>query len=105
LKSTSGDHPEEPVQESSSTRVNSSEAELSSSETTHSGEILLYPLVLLCCENSLHLLSAKTLIQVLYSIISSLNIYIHIASLIANEFDIYGILYRETRNRFEKWNI
>ncbi|WJX82145.1 hypothetical protein P8452_64941 [Trifolium repens] len=63
LKSTSGDHPEEPVEESSSTRVNSSEAELSSSETTHSGEILLYPLVLLCCENSLHLLSAKTLIQ------------------------------------------
>jgi syntaxin-binding protein 5 len=102
LKSTSGDHPEEPVEESSSTRVNSSEAELSSSETTHSGEILLYPLVLLCCENSLHLLSAKTLIQVLYSIISLRNIYIHIASLIANEFDIYGIFLQGNKKSIRK---
>ncbi|KAL5058144.1 hypothetical protein RYX36_029748 [Vicia faba] len=63
LKSTVGAHPEELVQESSSTVVNSSEAEVSSSETSPSGEILLDPLVLLCCENSLHLLSAKALMQ------------------------------------------
>ncbi|XP_058761940.1 uncharacterized protein LOC131635341 [Vicia villosa] len=63
LKSTAGAHPEEPVQESSSTVVNSSEAEVSSSETPPSGEILFDPLVLLCCENSLHLLSAKALMQ------------------------------------------
>lgn len=63
LKSTAETHPEEPVQESSSTVVNSSEAEHFSSETTHSGDIHLDPLVLLCCENSLHLLSTKALIQ------------------------------------------
>ncbi|XP_004514218.1 uncharacterized protein [Cicer arietinum] len=63
LKNTAGAHAEEPVKESSSTVVNSSEAEVSSSETTHSGEVLLDPLVLLCCENSLRLLSAKALIQ------------------------------------------
>ncbi|KAI5429454.1 hypothetical protein KIW84_034161 [Lathyrus oleraceus] len=61
LKSTAGARPEEPVQESSSTVVNSSEAEVSSSEITPPGEVLLDPLVLLCCENSLHLLSAKAL--------------------------------------------
>lgn len=70
LKSTAGAHPEEPMQESSSTVVNSLEAEISSSETPPSGEILFDPLVLLCCENSLHLLSAKALMQVFYSIIS-----------------------------------
>jgi len=70
LKSTAEAHPEEPVQESSSTAVNSSEAEHFSSETTHSGDIHSDPLVLLCCENSLHLLSAKALIQVFYSITS-----------------------------------
>ncbi|KAK7339895.1 hypothetical protein VNO77_20581 [Canavalia gladiata] len=50
---------EEPL----ATRINSSEAELSSSETSESGDLLLDPLVLLCCENSLRLFSAKSLIQ------------------------------------------
>ncbi|KAH1086971.1 hypothetical protein AAZX31_07G142000 [Glycine max] len=55
----SPDEEEEPL----STRVNSSEAGLSSSESSHSGDLLLDPLVLLCCENSLRLFSAKSLIQ------------------------------------------
>ncbi|RDY11218.1 Syntaxin-binding protein 5, partial [Mucuna pruriens] len=55
----SPDEKEEPL----STRVNASEADLSSSETSHSGDLLLDPLVLLCCENSLRLFSAKSLIQ------------------------------------------
>lgn len=104
MKNTAGAHAEEPVKESSSTVVNSSEAEVSSSETTHSGEVLLDPLVLLCCENSLRLLSAKALIQVIYSIISLLpKTCIHTVSLIGNEFDINMLYsYRELRNRFEK---
>ncbi|KAG5010013.1 hypothetical protein JHK87_018528 [Glycine soja] len=63
----SPDEEEEPL----STRVNSSEAGLSSSESSHSGDLLLDPLVLLCCENSLRLFSAKSLIQVLEFIITS----------------------------------
>ncbi|KAH1199344.1 Syntaxin-binding protein 5 [Glycine max] len=55
----SPDEEEEPL----STRVNSSEAGLPSSESSHSGDLLLDPLVLLCCENSLRLFSAKSLIQ------------------------------------------
>ncbi|XP_061348834.1 uncharacterized protein LOC133294202 isoform X2 [Gastrolobium bilobum] len=63
LKNTAGASPDEPVPESNSTGVNSSEAEHSSSETTYSEDLLLDPLVLLCCENSLRLFSAKSLIQ------------------------------------------
>ncbi|KAK7256904.1 hypothetical protein RIF29_30478 [Crotalaria pallida] len=61
LKNTA--NPDEPLLESSSTRVNSLEAEVSSSEPTYPGDLLLEPLVLLCCENSLRLYSAKSLIQ------------------------------------------
>lgn len=103
LKSTAGARPEEPVQESSSTVVNSSEAEVSSSEITPPGEVLLDPLVLLCCENSLHLLSAKALIEVFYSIISlSRTIRIHIVSLIANEFDVYDIFLQGNKKPIRK---
>ncbi|KAK7294709.1 hypothetical protein RJT34_17602 [Clitoria ternatea] len=62
LKNTadaSHDEMEEPLK----TRVNSSEAEVSSSETSYSGDLMLDPLVLLCCENSLRLFSTKSLIQ------------------------------------------
>ncbi|KAK7395097.1 hypothetical protein VNO78_15639 [Psophocarpus tetragonolobus] len=62
LKNTpdaSPDEQEEPL----TAGVNSSEADLSSSETSHSGDSQLDPLVLLCCENSLRLFSAKSLIQ------------------------------------------
>ncbi|XP_027349377.1 uncharacterized protein LOC113860986 isoform X2 [Abrus precatorius] len=55
----SPDEEEEPL----STRLNSSEAEISSSEASHSGDLRLDPLVLLCCENSLRLFSAKSIIQ------------------------------------------
>lgn len=69
LKNT--DSLDEPLIESNSTGVNSSEVELSSSGSTYSGDLLLDPLVLLCCENSLRLFSAKSLIQVLLSIVTS----------------------------------
>ncbi|KAK7373911.1 hypothetical protein VNO80_07331 [Phaseolus coccineus] len=62
LKNTadpSTDEQEEPL----SARVNSSEADLSSSEASHSGDLMLDPLVLLCCENSLRLFSSKSLIE------------------------------------------
>ncbi|KAE9618160.1 putative transcription factor WD40-like family [Lupinus albus] len=55
--------PDEPLLESKSANVNSSEAEPSPSESMSSGDLLLDPLVLLCCENSLWLFSAKSLIQ------------------------------------------
>lgn len=63
LKNTGDASPDEPVLENNSTEVNSLEAELSTSETMHSGDLLLDPLVLLCFENSLRLSSAKSLIQ------------------------------------------
>ncbi|KAI9115963.1 hypothetical protein K1719_012893 [Acacia pycnantha] len=50
----------EPVPDS--TRVNPAEVELSSAETTCS-DFFMDPLVLVCCENSLRLFSAKSLIQ------------------------------------------
>ncbi|XP_054783752.1 uncharacterized protein LOC129290785 isoform X2 [Prosopis cineraria] len=52
----------EPVPDSNSTRVNPTEVELSSTETTYS-DFLMDPLVLLCCENSLRIFSGKLLIQ------------------------------------------
>ncbi|RYR16107.1 hypothetical protein Ahy_B04g073062 isoform A [Arachis hypogaea] len=63
LKDTASASPDEPVRESNSTGINSSEAESSSSEVTAAGDLLFDPLVLLCCENSLRLFSAKSLIQ------------------------------------------
>ncbi|TKY65816.1 Syntaxin-binding protein 5 [Spatholobus suberectus] len=62
VKNTADSSPDE-EEEPLSTRVNSSEADLSSSEISHSGDLLFDPLVLLCCENSLRLFSAKSLIQ------------------------------------------
>ncbi|XP_019450333.1 PREDICTED: uncharacterized protein LOC109352642 isoform X2 [Lupinus angustifolius] len=53
----------EPLLESKPANVSSSEAEPSPSESISSGDLLLDPLVLLCCENSLRLFSAKSLIQ------------------------------------------
>lgn len=106
LKGTAGAHPEEPVQESNSTGVNSSEAELSSSETTSSGDFLLDPLVLLCCENSLRLLSSKSLIQVLWS--SPLSVFYHLLfafallSLFSNKFDIYDIFLQGSKKPIRK---
>lgn len=64
LKNTADASPDE-QEEPLSARVNSSEADLSSSEASHSGNLMLDPLVLLCCENSLRLFSAKSLIEVL----------------------------------------
>ncbi|CAJ1806225.1 unnamed protein product [Sphenostylis stenocarpa] len=62
LKNTSDASPDE-KEELLSARVNSSEADVSSSEASHSEDLMLDPLVLLCCENSLRLYSAKSLIQ------------------------------------------
>ncbi|KAL9315324.1 hypothetical protein ACSQ67_016325 [Phaseolus vulgaris] len=62
LKNTAdarADEQEEPL----SARVNSSEADLSCSEASHSGDLMLDPLVVLCCENSLRLFSSKSLIE------------------------------------------
>ncbi|KAF7825527.1 Syntaxin-binding protein 5 [Senna tora] len=53
----------EPLLDSNSTRVKSEEGELSPSETTYSGDVLLDPFVLLCCENSLRLFFAKSVMQ------------------------------------------
>jgi hypothetical protein len=64
LRDTVDARPDKVVAENNSTGAASSEAELSSSETTHSGDLLLDPLVLICFENSLRLFSAKSLIQV-----------------------------------------
>ncbi|XP_047152766.1 uncharacterized protein LOC124824377 [Vigna umbellata] len=61
-KNTADNSPDEQEQPLSA-RVNSSEADLSSSEASHSGDLMLDPLVLLCCENSLRLFSAKSLIE------------------------------------------
>ncbi|MED6149177.1 hypothetical protein PIB30_059962 [Stylosanthes scabra] len=63
LKDAASTSPDEPVRESNSTGINSSEAESSSSEVTAAGDLLFDPLVLLCCENSLRLFSAKSMIQ------------------------------------------
>jgi len=63
-KNTADNSPDEQEQPLSA-RVNSSEADLSSAEASHSGDLMLDPLVLLCCENSLRLFSAKSLIEVL----------------------------------------
>ncbi|XP_020235711.1 uncharacterized protein LOC109815404 isoform X2 [Cajanus cajan] len=62
MKNTADASPDE-EEEPSSARVNSPEADLCSSETSYSGDLLFDPLVLLCCENSLRLFSAKSLIQ------------------------------------------
>ncbi|QCE11939.1 syntaxin binding protein 5 [Vigna unguiculata] len=61
-KNTADNSPDEQEQPLSA-RVNSSEADLSSAEASHSGDLMLDPLVLLCCENSLRLFSAKSLIE------------------------------------------
>ncbi|KAI4353370.1 hypothetical protein L6164_002328 [Bauhinia variegata] len=61
LKDTAS--PDDPVAENNSTGVNLSQAEACSSETTSSGDLSLDPLVLLCCENSLCIFSAKSVIQ------------------------------------------
>ncbi|CAL0302627.1 unnamed protein product [Lupinus luteus] len=61
VKNTSS--PNEPLLESKSVNINSSEAEPSRSESMSSRDLLSDPLVLLCCENSLRLFSAKSLIQ------------------------------------------
>lgn len=103
VNSSSGAHPVEHAQESKSTGVNSSEAELSSSETTHSGEIVLDPLVLLCCENSLRLLSTKSLMQVLYSVYClSPHICLHASSLFAIQFDMYDIFLQGNKKPIRK---
>ncbi|MED6130954.1 hypothetical protein PIB30_005608 [Stylosanthes scabra] len=63
LKDAASTSPDEPVRESNSTGINSSEDESSSSEVTAAGDLLYDPCVLLCCENSLRLFSAKSMIQ------------------------------------------
>ncbi|KAL2337095.1 hypothetical protein Fmac_011541 [Flemingia macrophylla] len=62
LKNTSDASPDK-EEEPLIARINSPEAHLSSSETSHSGDLLFDPLVLLCYENSLCLFSVKSLMQ------------------------------------------
>lgn len=55
----------EPMPDGTTVRVNSLEGEPHSSATASSEERLLDSVLLLCCEDSLHLYSTKSVIQVL----------------------------------------